>query len=230
MLRVERKASNAAGTKPASKARRPKRAAPTALTDRAAVETQAGEGPLRIVLAEGLLPVIHDYVTRFLRRHGETEAGGMLLGEFIGRNGVPGFKLYGLIDAGPEAEFSSDSILFDSEYQTQVLQSLRQKHPRAGNMGCIHLHPDQMDECSLGDRQADAAAVKESQTGALVFAIITLDNPRQDAASLFYRNFKFDFYIMAEQTGYKYVHVRPQLEPLAVVQVGPAPLVILGSP
>jgi hypothetical protein len=66
--------------------------------------------------------------------------------------------------------------------------------------------------------------VKNSQTRALVFAIITLNNPRSDPASVFYRNFKFDFFVLAEQTGLKYVHVRPTLKPLPVVQVGPAPI------
>ncbi len=181
--------------------------------------------PPRIVLAKGLLPVIHDYVSRFIRCHGaETEAGGMLVGEFedAGRNG--GFTIYGLIDAGPEAEFSSESILFDNEYQSQALQTLRRQHPKAGNMGCIHLHPDQMDECSLGDRFADVAAVKSSDTRALVFAIITHNNPRTQPESVYYQGFKFDFFVMAEQTGLTYVHVRPRLRNLPVLQVAPAPI------
>jgi hypothetical protein len=224
MLRVTSKAVNAAGPRTAPKANRRRRASPPALLERAPRHPQRGEPAVRVVVAEGLLPVVHDYITRFLRRHGDAEAGGMLLGEFRGHGDVPRFKIYGLIDAGPEAEFSADSILFDNEYQAQVLQTLRQQHPQAGNMGCIHLHPDQMDECSLGDRLADMAAVKDSDTKALVFSIITLNNPRVDPASVCYRNFKFDFYVMAEQTGLKYVHVKPTLEPLAVVQVGPAPI------
>lgn len=179
----------------------------------------------RLVLAEGLLPVIHDYVMRFLRMHGRaTEAGGMLLGEYARTRGMPSFKIYGLIDAGPGAEFSSNSILFDGEYQFQALQALRRDHPETGNMGCIHLHPDQMDQCSLGDREADVAAARSSDTRALVFGLITRNNPRFDPASVFYKDFKFDFFVLGEQTGFRYVHVRPQLEQLPLVQLAPAPV------
>ena len=185
----------------------------------------ARRGLPRITLAQDLLPLIHDYVSRFQRQHGaQIETGGMLLGEFSRERGVPCFRLNGLIDAGPGADYSSESILFDNEYQFQVLQALRRTQPQTGNMGCIHLHPDQMDECSLGDRMADVAAAKSSQTGALVFGLITVDNPRFDLASLYYRNLKLDFFVLGESTGFKYVHVRPKLRRLPLAPMAPAPI------
>jgi hypothetical protein len=225
MLSLAGKTVSGVGPEPASQPKAARPVAPGATRRRVPRASRVPRARPRIVLAEGLLPAIHDYVSRFLRCHGEqTEAGGMLLGEFAQVRGVASFKIYGWIDAGPGADFSSESILFDTEYQYQALQAIRREHPQIGNMGCIHLHPDQMDECSLGDRMADVEAVKSSDTKALVFALITLNNPRSDPASLVYRTFKFDFFVLGERTGLKYIHVRPKLKKLPVVQVAPAPI------
>jgi hypothetical protein len=84
-------------------------------------------------------------------------------------------------------------------------------------MGCLHLHPGQMDECSVGDYLADLAAVRDSDTKALVFAIVTLNHSRPDPLALFHKNCKFVFYVLAWQTGYDYVRVLPELAPLPVL-------------
>ncbi len=90
------------------------------------------------------------------------------------------------------------------------------------NVGCIHVHPDRMDVCSEGDWLADIAAVRVSDTKALVFAIITINNSRLDPLSCFYRNFKFDFFVLGQSTGFEYVHVRPTLARLEVLPCEPA--------
>ena len=88
---------------------------------------------------------------------------------------------------------------------------MREREPRIGNMGCIHVHPDCLDACSEGDWLADVEAVRASDTRSLVFAIITVNNPRPGPLSLFHRNFKFDFFVLGEDLGYEYRHVRPVL-------------------
>lgn len=179
--------------------------------------------PPRVVLAEGLLPMIHETVMRSHRgQKEEIETGGMLVGEFAREEGSAVFKLSGLIDAGPQAECCSDSILFDTEYQARMLQVIRLQYPEVGNMGCIHLHPGEMDECSAGDQLADRAAVQESDTKALVFGIITRNNPRPDSFSVAWRELKIDFFVMAEQTGLEYVHVRPAVADVPVVRAARA--------
>jgi len=181
------------------------------------------DGFPEVVLARGLLPRICQYINGFLRNHGEiVETGGMLAGRYDTRGRRPVFRINGLIEAGPKAEFCSDSILFDHEYQSRILAAIRLQHGQAGNMGCFHVHPQQMDECSAGDRLADEAAVRDSDSRALVFGIITLYNRRPDPASLFYGNLKFDFFVMAEQTRFEYVHVRPILADLEVLEPAPA--------
>lgn len=176
-------------------------------------------GTPKVELAEDLLPLLHQYVTRFLQHHGsEMEIGGMWTGEFALENGWPVFRLTGFIEAGPNAEFSSDSVLFDGDYQIRMLQAVRARNPNLGNMGCFHVHPGKMDECSAGDYLADLAAVKDSDTRALVFGIITLDNPREDPRSVYYQNLKLDLFVLGEQTRLDYWHVRPVLQKLSVVE------------
>ena len=186
----------------------------------------------QIVLARGLLPVLHEYVSGFLERQGEeVEVGGMLVGEFARtRAGCPVFKLTGFIEAGPGAECSPVSVLFDGDYQARMLQAMRRRERRAGNMGCIHLHPGRMDECSVGDMIGDVQAVRESDTQALVFGIITANNPARNAKSIFFREFKFDFFVMAAQTRFDYVHVRPRLADLPVLQASAGPETLAGAP
>jgi len=177
-------------------------------------------GP-KVTFAEGLLEALHGYVTGFLKNYGhELEVGGMFTGHFSRFEEWPSFQIQGFIEAGPNADCSADSVLFDGDYQIQMLQAMRKDHPRAGNMGCFHVHPGQMDECSAGDYLADVAAVKESDTKGLVFGIVTLDNPRQDPRSLCYANLKLDLFVLAEQTKYEYVHVRPDLERIPLTQPG----------
>jgi hypothetical protein len=168
-------------------------------------------GP-KVIFSNEVLPRLYRYVTRFFERHGnEVEIGGMWTGEFAMEKGWPTFFIRGFIEAGPNAEFSTDSILFDGDYQSRTLQAVRRLHPTIGNMGCFHVHPGQMDECSAGDYLADIAAVKESQTRALLFGIVTLDNPHEDPLSLCYANLKLDSFVLAEQTRFEYVHVLPVL-------------------
>ena len=178
----------------------------------------------RVVLAKGLLPVIHQYVTDFLRVHGQDkEAGGMLVGNYRldETSGTATFQIQRFIDAGPEAEFSAGSILFDTEYQAQALRALQMEHPRAANVGCIHRHPGSIDFCSSGDAITDREAVKNSDTKALLFAIITLNNPRQGPSSLLHKDFKIDFFVMAEETGFSYVPIQPILADLPLLESSP---------
>lgn len=142
----------------------------------------------------------------------------MLVGDFHLQEGMPAFRINGLIEAGPSAEFSADSILFDGDYQSRMLEAIRARYPLAGNMGCIHFHPGQMDECSAGDLVADLAAVRESDTKALVFGIITSHNPSKDPSSLYVGSLKIDFFLLAEQTGFEYVHLHPILEPIPLLE------------
>ena len=166
----------------------------------------------RVVIVQEFFPALHRYVISFLKQHGmRLEMGGMLVGEYAAEERPPAFKIQRLIEAGPGAECSRESVLFDHEYQSAVLQSLQAQQPHLGNMGCIHLHPGQMDTCSPGDHQADIAAVKESDTRALVFGIMTLNNSRHDPLSVRHRNLKVDFFLLGEQTGFEYVHVRPEI-------------------
>jgi hypothetical protein len=174
-------------------------------------------------IAAPLIPRLHEYVTGCLNAQvREVEVGGVWIGEFRGSLSAPEFHLNGMIEAGPNAECSQDSILFDSDYQVRALQEIRSRHPRAGNMGCFHFHPGQMDECSAGDYLADVAAVKESDTKALVFGILTRNNPRRDAVSIYCGVLKIDFFVLGEQTGYRYAHVAPVLEEAPLVT--PAPI------
>ena len=182
----------------------------------------------KVVLGHSVIRCIHDYIMRFRQEHGpHIETGGMWVGEFRREDGVPSFLLSDFIEAGPGAECSSESVLFDHEYQTQRLAALRRRNPRMGNMGCLHLHPGEMDRCSTGDRLADIQAVRDSDTRALVFTIATLNNPRRDESSVRYQNMKLDLFVMDEKAGYEYCHVRP-----TVIDTTPAPCLTLrtGSP
>lgn len=186
----------------------------------------AGQGrrQFRVALASGLLPVIYNYVTGFLKRHGaDKEAGGMLVGDysFDPATGVATFRIRGFVEAGPKVDFSAGSILFDADYQAQALRALQLEHPAAANLGCIHRHPGSLDVCSGGDAVTDREAVQHSDTKALVFAIITLDNARPGPSSLFYREFKIDFYLMAEETGFDYVPIQPVLGDLPLLEASP---------
>jgi hypothetical protein len=169
---------------------------------------------------------IHDYVIGFRKDNGpHLETGGMLVGEFRREEGVPSFMLSDFVEAGPGAECSSESVLFDHEFQAARLATLRQCNPRLGNMGCLHVHPGEMDECSTGDRLADIQALHDSDTRALVFGIVTLNNARRDDLSVRRENVKLDLFVMDEQAGYDYIHVQPIL----VDTPNPAPGPTLGS-
>lgn len=184
-----------------------------------------GRRQFRLVLAKDLLEVVHNHITRFLQEYGaEKEAGGMLVGEYSldESTGTATFQVRGFIEAGPKAEFSAGSILFDREYQAEELRALQSEHPTAANLGCIHRHPGSMDVCSGGDAVTDREAVEDSDTKALVFAIITINNSRQRPSSVFYRDFKIDFYLMAEETGFQYVPLSPTLADLPLLESSPA--------
>ena len=212
----------------ASMARIAARAAGNANGSGIIVTNRDGNKPQRqfqVVIAKELLSVIHHYVTKFLRVHGQDqEAGGMLVGEYLWDEaaGIATFKIQGFIDAGPAAEFSAGSILFDVHHQSRALRELQLDHPQAGNLGCIHRHPGSLDVCSGGDAVTDREAVRQSDTKALVFAIITLNNSRQGPSSLFHEDFKIDFYLMAEETGFNYVPIKPVLADLPVLETSPA--------
>jgi hypothetical protein len=166
----------------------------------------------RLVVAQSLFPALHRYVTRSVWQNGNrVEIGGMLVGEFHQIREDEVFKIHRLIEAGPRAECTPDSILFDHGYQAAMLERIQLQQPTLGNMGCIHSHPGKMDQCSSGDYQADVAAVKQSDTRALVFGIITLKNSRPDPFSIRHRNLKVDFFLLGEQTSFNYVHVKPEV-------------------
>ncbi len=176
----------------------------------------------RVEVARDLLPRIHQYVTGFLEQHGaQNEAGGMLVGEYLpdetGRNVT--FRIRGFIEAGPNADFSAGSIQFDTDYQINALRALRLEHPDVDDIGCIHRHPGSLDLCSSGDLESDLEAIKASGTKALVFGIITLNNSRRLRSSLFYRDFKIDFYLLAEETGLQYEPILPLVIDLPLVEL-----------
>ncbi|HVM48056.1 MAG TPA: hypothetical protein VMU04_08515 [Candidatus Acidoferrum sp.] len=176
-----------------------------------------------VILARGLLEPIYQYICNFQQERGTgIEIGGMLTGQFVRQEGWPVFKVNGFIGAGPNADCTEESVLFDTEYQSRALEAMRVREPRTGNMGCIHLHPDCLDVCSEGDLLADIEAVKASDTKALVFSIVTINNPRPDPLSLFHRNFKFDFYVLSEELGFEYRHVRPVFADRIVLAGPPA--------
>jgi hypothetical protein len=197
---------------------------------RTAISLDHSDPPdIRIDLAKELLPLLHQCVSRALRKHGAgVEVGGMWIGEFDDRDGALHFRLQGLADAGPKAVCLPESVLFDHEYLIRMLAAIQLQHPQAGNMGCFHRHPGAMVECSSGDQASDAAAVADSDSRALVFTIITLlitlpgPGSAPDALGLFYRNLRLNFYVMAERTDFKYVPVRPRLVDLPVLQASPA--------
>ena len=183
-----------------------------------------GEGTVpRIGLARGLLPMLHRCVTEALTRAGRSvEVGGMWIGELDDKGRALKFKLDGLTEAGPEAVCRPESILFDHEYQSRMLTAIRLQYPQAGNMGCFHRHPGAMSKCSSGDKEADRAAVAASDTRALVFTIITLEPGRFDARSIYHDGLRLDFYVMAEQTDFEYVHVCPALLRSPAIEPSPA--------
>jgi hypothetical protein len=171
----------------------------------------------KLVIARRLLPIIHDYITACLQQYGaEQEAGGMLVGEYVVEGNTATFLVRGFIEAGPKAEFSAGSILFDGEFQADTLRAQQLEHPTVINVGSLHRHPGTLDVCSGGDAVTDREAVEDSDTKALVFAIITLNNRRQGPSSLFFQGFKFDFYLMAAETGFQYVPLVPTLADLPV--------------
>ncbi len=171
-----------------------------------------------VIVAKDLPAVFYDYANRVFEARGrETETGGMLVGEFAQANGASVFSIRGLIEAGPNADCSPESVLFDADYQARTLGLIRRDNPNAGNMGCIHVHPDQMDVCSQGDWLADVEAVSASDTKALVFAIVTIDNPRPSPFSVTYQNFKFDFFVLGQETAYQYLPVRPVVKDIGLI-------------
>lgn len=173
----------------------------------------------RVQISRDLLPEVHNYVSAFLDKYGpEMETGVMLVGDYEtdAEKSETTFQIRGFIEAGPKADFSSGSILFDAGYQASMLQALRIEHARVMNLGVVHRHPGCMDVSSEGDRVTDMQAVNASNTKALVFGIITINNPRPVCSSLVYRNFKFDFYLMAQETNLEYVRVTPTLVDLPI--------------
>jgi ubiquitin-protein ligase len=174
-------------------------------------------------LAKGLLPMLHSWVTEAVHQRGpKVEVGGLWIGEFEESGGGLRFALRGLTGAGPGAVCMPESILFDHEYQARMLTAFRLQHPQTGNMGCFHRHPGAMSNCSSGDRTTDRAAVAASDTGALVFTIITLEPGRFNPRSIYHRNLRLDFYVMARRTGFEYVHVRPTLLRTPAIEASPA--------
>jgi hypothetical protein len=180
--------------------------------------TTRTHGLPRILLASDLLSLIARDIHESVRTRGKgVETGGMLTGEFENANGNSVFKLRGFIGAGPRAEYSPESVLFDADYQSEMLRRMWRRYPRSGNMGCIHVHPEDWDRCSDADRVADIEAVRLSDTKSLVFGIITIDNERQDPLSVRYENLKFDFFVLGRQTRYEYVHVPPAIMSMPLI-------------
>ncbi len=179
----------------------------------------------RVILASGVLQVVHSYVSRFLTEFGgANETGGLLVGtyEASGDDGRACFRITGFIEAGPKAEFTPSSVLFDAEHQAEVLSALQLANPRLSILGCVHRHPGSLDVCSNGDAVTDREAVLDSDTKELVFGIITINNASQDPTSVRVGNLKIDFFIMSEATGFAYVKLLPELGELPLSEVSPA--------
>jgi hypothetical protein len=177
----------------------------------------------RVVVSRHLLAELHEYISGFLRDRGEeNEAGAVLVGEYQDTDEFPTFRINGFIPAGPKVDFSAGSILFDTEWQTRALTAIRIEHPTVGNIGMIHRHPGQLDRCSAGDEIADRDAVRGSPSQGLVFAIITIGNPKQDPLSVYYMDFKIDVFVMSEDTGFRYAKVKPTFQDIPLVKASPA--------
>ena len=82
----------------------------------------------RIILAKGLLEPIYEYVAGFQQLRGkDIETGGMLTGQFAHEENGSLFTINGFIGAGPNADCSEESVLFD----TRVPVARTASHARA---------------------------------------------------------------------------------------------------
>jgi len=106
---------------------------------------------------------------------------------------------------GPPAELTSGSILFDAEFQEEQLRALQLAHPEVCIIGCVHRHPGGFDECSNGDELTDREAVEDSGLGALVFGIITVNNPKGRPVEPAPRQHEIRFLRHGGGVGFRYV-------------------------
>ena len=90
--------------------------------------------------------------------------------------------------------------------------------PNCCRLGMFHVHPGRFDSCSGGDRQADLQAVRNSNPGILVFAIVTRNNPKTHPQSLRVGQLKLDFYVMGRDLGNDYHPVAPVVQDAPILR------------
>lgn len=198
---------------------RPKAAATATLTTGRRLQNENPEFQPTIILAHGLLEEIGDYLEEFLSRYGDdNEAGGVLVGktEYGSDGTITTLLVTGFIPAGPNANFDSGSILFDSEYQDAALRILQLQDPSIRALGCIHRHPGDFDQCSGGDLRADSATLSESGAELLISAIVTLDNDREDPLSIRFGRMKVDFFVLTRSRPHTYQRPRVETKSMAL--------------
>lgn len=175
--------------------------------------------PPRVLLPRDFLARVRRYMEDFLDKNGrENEAGGTLFGRWEERGGQPVFKVLSFVEAGPRATFSSSHIDFDYDFTETRAETLRVADPGLQHIGCIHRHPGNMDHCSGPDRSADAAAARISPSGWHLSAIVTLGNPKRSSLSLYCEDYKFDFFVIGNESGNEYVQVRPEIGEFSLVE------------
>ena len=83
--------------------------------------------------------------------------------------------------------------------------------PRKVSYSITSIRPNNWLACSAATRAWAiwVQAVRDSDTRALVFAIVTLNNPRRDNFSIRYRNMKLDLFVIDERSGCEYLHAQP---------------------
>lgn len=168
----------------------------------------------QVIMPQKLLMAIRDYIHEFIDKRGTgLEIGGMLIGQYCPAEGVnpPVIKLQGFIDAGPNAECCPGSILMDAAYQDRILHAHQLQNAYTDSQGMFHYHMQNLDENSAGDLSSDTQTVKESETGMLVFVIVTQNNDHDTPMSLRIDDLKLDVFVMARHLGARYHRVRPMV-------------------
>ena len=161
-------------------------------------------------------------IVTFRKPHPGIETGYALVGNVSRSTSKSVITIYGMIDAGPNAERSPGHIRYDRVYQQRKLDVLRLRDPRAQYMGDAHLHPGTLDRCSGGDAVTDRASVSASATHELVFVIVTVAQSSRSSVKSVYRDgLKFDFYYLGMSSAYRYVKIAPEIADVPVLIGGP---------